>query len=116
VQVLQLVRELRAAGIFTAVAVTRPFTFEGPRKMEAADKLTAALRECAHLVAVIEQASPISPFSCAAHVDISEPQGQVTLYLWKAPSHGKTCVRSAALSQTSRKLEGWKVMLSISIS
>ncbi|BDA41543.1 probable cell division protein FtsZ 2 at N-terminal half [Coccomyxa sp. Obi] len=53
--VLQLVGELRAAGIFTVAAVTRPFTFEGPRKLEAADHLVASLRQCAHLVAVIEQ-------------------------------------------------------------
>ncbi len=55
-QVLQVVGELRAAGIFTVAAVTRPFTFEGPRKLEAADRLVASLRQCAHLVAVIEQA------------------------------------------------------------
>lgn len=54
---LQLVGELRAAGIFTVVAITRPFNFEGPRKIELADRLTASLKQCAHLVAVIEQAS-----------------------------------------------------------
>ncbi len=56
-QVLQLVGELRAAGIFTVAAVTRPFNFEGPRKIEAADRLIGSLKPCAHLVAVIEQAS-----------------------------------------------------------
>ena len=55
VQLLQLVRGLRAAGIFTAVAVTRPFLFEGPKKRQAADTLTAQLQQCAHLVALIDQ-------------------------------------------------------------
>jgi cell division GTPase FtsZ len=62
-QLLQLVRELRAAGIFTAVAVTRPFAFEGPRKIEAADKLIALLRKSAHLVALIEQARFVARFA-----------------------------------------------------
>ena len=37
------------------MAVTRPFLFEGPKKRQAADALTAQLQECAHLVAVIDQ-------------------------------------------------------------
>jgi hypothetical protein len=55
-QLLQLVRGLRGAGIFTAVALTRPFGFEGPRRAEAADALTGQLRATAHLVTLIEQA------------------------------------------------------------
>ncbi|KAK9810099.1 hypothetical protein WJX72_004870 [[Myrmecia] bisecta] len=53
--VVQLVRSLRAAGHFTAVAVTRPFEFEGSRKVDAADRLISLLEEAAHLVVVIEQ-------------------------------------------------------------
>ena len=42
-------------GHFTAVSVTRPFEFEGQRKVEAADRMIAALEEAAHLVVVVEQ-------------------------------------------------------------
>lgn len=52
---VHLVRSLRAAGHFTAVAVTKPFEFEGQRKLEAAERLVAALEEAAHLVVVVEQ-------------------------------------------------------------
>ena len=55
-QLVHLVRALRAGGHFTAVAVTRPFAFEGARKAEAAGRLVAALQDAAHLVAVIDQA------------------------------------------------------------
>ena len=55
-QVLQLVRGRRAAGIFVAVAVTQPFVFEGPKKRQAAESLIAQLHNTAHLVAVIDQA------------------------------------------------------------
>ena len=51
-------RELRAGGHFTAVAVTRPFAFEGGRKAGVADRLVASLQDTAHLVAVIDQARP----------------------------------------------------------
>ena len=54
-QLLQLVRGLRAAGIFVAVAVTQPFVFEGPKKRQAAESLIAQLHTTAHLVAVIDQ-------------------------------------------------------------
>jgi len=57
-QLVHLVRALRAGGHFTAVAVTRPFAFEGGRKAEAAGRLVAALQDAAHLVAVIDQARP----------------------------------------------------------
>lgn len=45
----RLARELRAAGHFTVAALTRPFAFEGARKLEAADKLIAELEQIAHL-------------------------------------------------------------------
>ncbi len=46
---------LRETGHFTAVSVTRPFEFEGQRKVDAADHMIAALEEAAHLVVVVEQ-------------------------------------------------------------
>ncbi|KAG2484764.1 hypothetical protein HYH03_016418 [Edaphochlamys debaryana] len=52
---LQLVRHLRRCGYFVAVALTRPFEFEGARKLEAADALISTLEEVAHLVVVISQ-------------------------------------------------------------
>lgn len=54
-QLLSLVKALREAGHFTAVSVTRPFEFEGQRKVEAADRMIAALEGAAHLVVVVEQ-------------------------------------------------------------
>ena len=54
-QLLSLVKALRETGHFTAVSVTRPFEFEGQRKIEAADRMIAALEEAAHLVVVVEQ-------------------------------------------------------------
>ena len=54
-QVLRLVYELKQAGHFTAVALTRPFEFEGRRRAEAAETLISALEEAAHFVTVIEQ-------------------------------------------------------------
>lgn len=54
-QLLSLVTGLRETGHFTAVSVTRPFEFEGQRKVEAADRMIAALEEAAHLVVVVEQ-------------------------------------------------------------
>ncbi|DBA92080.1 hypothetical protein WJX77_001940 [Trebouxia sp. C0004] len=52
---LSLVNRLRETGHFTAVSVTRPFEFEGQRKVDAADRMIAALEESAHLVVVVEQ-------------------------------------------------------------
>ncbi|DBA68374.1 hypothetical protein WJX79_000768 [Trebouxia sp. C0005] len=52
---LSLVNRLRETGHFTAVSVTRPFEFEGQRKVDAADRMIAALEEAAHLVVVVEQ-------------------------------------------------------------
>ena len=52
---MSLVNSLRETGHFTAVSVTRPFEFEGQRKVEAADRMIAALEEAAHLVVVVEQ-------------------------------------------------------------
>lgn len=54
-QLLSLVKSLRDTGQFTAVSVTRPFEFEGQRKVEAADRMIAALEGAAHLVVVVEQ-------------------------------------------------------------
>ena len=59
-QLLQLVRGLRAAGIFVAVAVTQPFVFEGPKKRQAAEGLIAQLHNTAHLVAVVDQVRPVA--------------------------------------------------------
>lgn len=50
VQLLQLVRHLRRQGYFVAAALTRPFEFEGSRRLEAADALITTLEEVAHLV------------------------------------------------------------------
>lgn len=52
---LSLVKSLRDTGHFTAVSVTRPFEFEGQRKVQAADRMIAALEGAAHLVVVVEQ-------------------------------------------------------------
>lgn len=52
---LSLVTALRDTGHFTVVSVTRPFEFEGQRKVDAADRMIAALEEAAHLVVVVEQ-------------------------------------------------------------
>ncbi|GIL57651.1 hypothetical protein Vafri_12844, partial [Volvox africanus] len=52
---LQLVRHLRRQGYFVAAALTRPFEFEGTRRLEAADTLISMMEEVAHLVVVIAQ-------------------------------------------------------------
>ncbi|KAG2454551.1 hypothetical protein HYH02_000396 [Chlamydomonas schloesseri] len=52
---LQLVRHLRRQGYFVAATLTRPFEFEGVRKLEAADALISTMEEVAHLVVVIAQ-------------------------------------------------------------
>ena len=57
-QLLSLVKSLRDTGHFTCVSVTRPFEFEGQRKVEAADRMIAALEGAAHLVVVVEQVMP----------------------------------------------------------
>ena len=62
-QLLHLAGKMRAAGFFAIVAVTKPFAFEGPRKMEAANFLISQLAEHANVVAVVEQVQAIS--SCA---------------------------------------------------
>lgn len=51
--VLQLVSFLRRHGFFVVAAMTRPFEFEGLRKVEQADALIEALEDVAHLVAVV---------------------------------------------------------------
>lgn len=60
VQLLSLVKSLRDTGHFTAVSVTRPFEFEGQRKVQAADRMIAALEGAAHLVVVVEQVTTSS--------------------------------------------------------
>lgn len=60
-QLLSLVKALRETGHFTAVSVTRPFEFEGQRKVEAADRMIAALEGAAHLVVVVEQVLTCTP-------------------------------------------------------
>lgn len=47
---LQLVNHLRRRGYFVAVALTRPFAFEGARKREQADTLIETMEEVAHLM------------------------------------------------------------------
>ena len=49
-QALALARQLRASGQFTVVAVTKPFGFEGTRRLAAADKMIAELESIAQLV------------------------------------------------------------------
>jgi len=66
------VNRLRETGHFTAVSVTRPFEFEGQRKVDAADRMIAALEEAAHLVVVVEQvwntvANTNQPFGVQKH-------------------------------------------------
>lgn len=48
-----IARAARAAGILTVAVVTKPFTFEGKRRMEMADSGIALLREAADTVIVI---------------------------------------------------------------
>lgn len=72
-QLLSLVNRLRDTGHFTAVSVTRPFEFEGQRKLDAADRMIAALEEAAHLVVVVEQvrtsfAWSVSPAHAPQHI------------------------------------------------
>lgn len=55
-QLLSLVQSLRAAGFFTAVALSSPFGFEGTKRVQAAEQLIQAAQHTAHLVSVIEQA------------------------------------------------------------
>ena len=66
-QLLHLAGRMRAAGLFTVVALTKPFAFEGPRKMEAASFLISQLAEASHFIAVVEQvaASPLCSWSHA---------------------------------------------------
>ncbi|GAX83431.1 hypothetical protein CEUSTIGMA_g10856.t1 [Chlamydomonas eustigma] len=52
---LQVVNHLHRCGHFVGVALTRPFLFEGARKVEQADALVEALEEVASLVVVIDQ-------------------------------------------------------------
>lgn len=49
-QLLQVASHMRRAGMFVVVAVTRPFDFEGRRKVEEASALVEALQDVANLV------------------------------------------------------------------
>lgn len=49
-QLLQIAAYLRRTGFFVVTAVTRPFDFEGRRKLEEADALIEALQDVAQLV------------------------------------------------------------------
>ena len=49
-KVLDFVQHARSKGIMAVVAVTKPFAFEGARKLQAADKLIADLKSDADMV------------------------------------------------------------------
>jgi hypothetical protein len=49
-QLLQVAAYLRRTGFFVVAALTRPFEFEGRRKLEEADALIEALQDVAQLV------------------------------------------------------------------
>lgn len=68
---LQLVNHLRRCGYFVAVALTRPFTFEGARKLEQADALIEAMEDVAAMVV-----------SC---------DGSLMQQLYKQQLDGRTC-------------------------
>ena len=59
-QTLALAQQLRATGQFTVVAVTRPFGFEGTRRLAAADKMIAELESIAQLVPASSRFGPQS--------------------------------------------------------
>ncbi|MEW5307186.1 MAG: hypothetical protein WDW36_009594 [Sanguina aurantia] len=89
---LQLARHLRRQGFFVASALTRPFAFEGPRKMEQADALIESLQEVAHLMVVIEQdvltkaSSEVTMLEASAIADVTlEATVRSILWALKAP-------------------------------
>jgi hypothetical protein len=55
-QMLQVAAHMRRQGYFVVAALTRPFDFEGRRKLEEADALVEALAEVAQLTVVVPQA------------------------------------------------------------
>ena len=55
-QMLQVAAHMRRQGYFVVAALTRPFDFEGRRKLEEADALVEALSEVAQLTVVVPQA------------------------------------------------------------
>lgn len=67
---------LARTGHFTVVAVTRPLEFEGRVKVEAADRLIAALEETAHLVVVIEQVMSEHNLKFARNLLVSRYKGR----------------------------------------
>ena len=52
---LQLAASLRRAGFFVVAALTRPFDFEGRRRLEEADALIEAMADVAQLTVVVAQ-------------------------------------------------------------
>jgi hypothetical protein len=52
---LQAAAYLRRSGYFVVAALTRPFDFEGRRRLEEADALIEALRDVAQLAVVVSQ-------------------------------------------------------------
>lgn len=94
-QVLRLVTELRQAGHFTAVALTRPFEFEGKRRAEAAETLISALEEAAHFVTVIEQVRTHCNLADAIAImffwgdALQLEQGYCRHVLWETDTHDK---------------------------
>ena len=55
---MHLLRELKAAGMFVILALAQPFSFEGPRRIDAAEALTASAAAEAHLLVVVQQVRP----------------------------------------------------------
>lgn len=53
--VLDFVQHARSKGIMAVAAVTKPFAFEGARKLQAAEKLIRELKSDADMVVVVEQ-------------------------------------------------------------
>lgn len=93
-QLLSLVNRLRDTGHFTAVSVTRPFEFEGQRKLDAADRMIAALEEAAHLVVVVEQVrTTLFWLVSSAHA----PQHIVHLHVFS------NCVNSAVFTPHAQR-------------
>ncbi|PSC70531.1 nudC domain-containing 2 [Micractinium conductrix] len=117
--VLQVVQALRAAGHFTVAAVTRPFGFEGAAKQEQADDLVAALRQSAHMVAVMEQDVLLQAFG-----DAQMTVAEATNIADNALEHSIRCILQAvqapeilrssrgALMWHSRDLRHFKRILS----
>ena len=55
VQLLHLLQQLKAAGMFVVVALAQPFGFEGARRMDAAEALTHSVASAADLAVIVQQ-------------------------------------------------------------